>query len=320
VNAALAGVVSMAATVMATPVAIRVATRLGVVDRPGPAKPQVRPVPYLGGIAVMLGLTIPIAIARPAVLLPGALALALGLADDARDLPAGGRLAAEVGIGVVTAWLFPTTLSEPFGFVAVVIAVVALINAVNLIDGLDGLASSVVCLAAVGFAIVLDGPERTVAAALAGALAGFLMFNRPPARIYLGDAGSYLLGTLLAVLLAMAWASGEPAATGIGTLLLVVVPAVDLAVSVIRRLVSRAPLFTSDRGHIYDQLVDRAWAPTSATMAFGGAQALLVVAAVFASALEPIPAVLVVVACLVAVAATILSSGFVTFQPPGEGS
>jgi len=316
VNALLAGLVSMATTVAASPVAIRVATRFGIVDHPGRAKPQTRPVPYLGGIAVLFGLTIPITIARPAALLPAALALGLGLADDVRDLPPIGRLAAEVVIGVVTASLFPTTLPEPLGFIAVTIAVVALINAVNLIDGLDGLASSVVFLAAVGFAIVLDGPDRVVAAALAGALAGFLVFNRPPARVYLGDAGSYLLGTLAAVLLAMAWASGRPAATGIGSLLLVVVPAADLAVSVVRRLRSRAPLFTSDRGHIYDQLVGRAWTPASVTIAFAGAQAVLVAAAVCASLLEPGPALLVVVVTLLAVAVAIVSSGFVTFRSP----
>lgn len=319
-TAGITGLVSMAGAAVASPLAIRVAARLGIVDRPGPTKPQARPVPYLGGVAVLVGLVIPIAIERPAVLLPGSLALALGLADDTRELMPGTRLVAEIVIGSTAAWLFPTSLPEPFGFVAVVVAVVTLINAINMIDGLDGLAGSVVAVSGMGFAILLDGPERTVAIALVGALAGFLVFNRPPARIYLGDAGSYLLGTVLAILLATAWAAGRPAATGIGALLLVVVPVADLGVSVVRRLWGRSPLFTSDRGHIYDQLVSRAWKPARVTLAFAGAQGVLVGTAVCASVLAPVPATVVAGATLLAVAATIAWSGFATFQSPGNPS
>jgi UDP-GlcNAc:undecaprenyl-phosphate GlcNAc-1-phosphate transferase len=135
-----------------------------------------------------------------------------------------------------------------------------LCNAVNLLDGLDALAAGVCAVSAVGFAIVLDGNWATVAVALAGALGGFLVWNRPPARIYLGDAGSYFLGTALAILLARAWSPEEPVALGAGALLFVAVPVADMTIAIVRRARAGRPLFVGDRGHVYDQLVDRRWA------------------------------------------------------------
>lgn len=313
----LAGLSALGSAIVATPLCACLAVRFGVVDRPGPEKVQTRPVPYLGGLAVLVAVAIPVGFARPALLLPVMLAAALGLADDVLDLPPPARLVVEIGIGALVAWLVPTSLPEPFGFLGVVAAVVVLVNAVNLIDGLDGLAASVVAVAAIGFAIVLGGPERSVAASVVGALAGFLVFNRPPARIYLGDAGSYLLGTLLAAMLAMAWDPDRPVSVGVSALLLVVVPVADLAVAVVRRFLTRRPLLTSDRGHIYDQLVDRAWSPGAAVVTMAGAQAVLVAVAVGASVLGGAAAAVVVLVVLLAVVLTILSLGFATYHPPG---
>lgn len=306
---------SLVVAVIATPLAMRVAIARDIVDRPGPAKVQTEPVPYLGGVAVMAAITLPIALTRPLVLVPAGLALVLGLTDDATDLPPRVRLAAEFCIGAVVAWLFPTALPAPFGPVAVVLVVVTLMNAVNVIDGLDALAGSVVAIAAVGFAIVLGGPIELVAVALAGALLGFLVFNRPPARIYLGDAGSYLLGCLLAVLVASAWAPGEAVAVGVASLLLVVVPVTDLAVSATRRLVHRRPMFASDRGHIYDQLVDRSWPPTRATLAFAVTQSVIVVVAVVVAAVDPTAAVAIVGATVAVLVAAVLAGGFLADGP-----
>ena len=96
--------------------------------------------------------------------------------------------------GVVAALIstrFPTGLS----FVLVIVSTIVLINGFNLIDGLDALCGSVTLICAIGFAIVMADDGRLIAVALAGAIAAFLVFNRPPARIYLGDGGSYLIGT-----------------------------------------------------------------------------------------------------------------------------
>jgi UDP-GlcNAc:undecaprenyl-phosphate GlcNAc-1-phosphate transferase len=214
--------------------------------------------------------------ARASAFVPLGIALLVGALDDIFDLSARVRLAGEVAIGVAAALVVPSR--GPLGFLANVAFVIVLLNAVNLLDGLDGLASGVAAVAAFGFAaaFAFEGDWTRIALALLGALVGFLFWNRPPARIYLGDAGSYLVGTTLAVLLAAAWAPAESVATGAGSLLFVAVPVADTAVAVVRRARARRPLLVGDRGHIYDQLVDRGLAPGKVTLGCIGAQAVFV--------------------------------------------
>jgi UDP-GlcNAc:undecaprenyl-phosphate/decaprenyl-phosphate GlcNAc-1-phosphate transferase len=265
----MALIVAFAVAVVATPLAARLATRLGVVDRPGPLKVHAKPVPYLGGLAVLAALVAPVAGARPSLLVPPALACALGFADDASELPAALRLVVEVGIGVAAAWV---VAPHDAGHVALgVLAVLVLVNAVNLLDGLDGLAAAVVCLGAIGSFVVLSGASATLALALAGALGGFLVWNAPPARVYLGDAGSYLLGTALAMLFLAA--AQRHAAVVSGALLFAGVPVADTAVAIVRRMRAGTPLLRGDRGHVYDQLVDRGWSSKLAVLACVVAQA-----------------------------------------------
>lgn len=295
----MALILALAVTVAVTPLAALLAVRVGVVDRPGALKVQQRPVPYLGGVAVFAGLAVPVAWAQPGLLVPLGLALLVGLADDAGDVSPRARLACELAIGLAAAVALPGTLSVA-GVAVTVVVVVALLNAVNLLDGLDGLASSVAALGAAGFAIVLEGDARVVALALCGALLGFLVWNRPPARIYLGDAGSYLVGTSLALLLGLTVTSGDGAALTAGALLFVAVPVADTTVAIVRRRRAGRPLFEGDRGHVYDQLVDRGWTTGRSTAACAGAQALLVMTGLAASALGAGVAV-VFVALVVAV-------------------
>lgn len=293
----MALIVAFAVAAALTPAVAALAHRIGVVDRPGPLKVHRRPVAYLGGVAVLAGAAAVLAPARPLLLVPLVLACLLGLADDVGDLSPRLRLGAEFGIGAATAAVVP--VRGPLGAAVTVVAVVALLNAVNLLDGLDALASGVATVSALGFAVVLDGDGRVAALALAGALAGFLVWNRPPARIYLGDAGSYLVGTALALLLAAALAPGRPVASGAAALLAVAVPVADTAVAVVRRFRAGRPLLLGDRGHVYDQLVDGGATPVRATLTCIAAQTALVAAAV---AVAGLPAALAVAAVTVVVA------------------
>jgi UDP-GlcNAc:undecaprenyl-phosphate GlcNAc-1-phosphate transferase len=277
VAVSLAVLVAFVVAASVTPLAARVARRLDVVDRPGPLKVQSRPVPYLGGVAVFVGLALPVFWTRPAALIPIGLAMALGLADDVGDLHSGLRFASEAAIGVVVAVV--TGVAAPLVVIAA-LATVLLINAVNLLDGLDGLASGTAVASSAGFAFVLSGDYRVVAAALAASLGGFLLWNRPPASIYLGDAGSYLIGAALAVLATSTIGSDGSVPTASAAALLVGVPVADTSIAVIRRWRAKRPLFRGDRGHVYDQLVDRTWSPERATLACIGAQGTLALVAV----------------------------------------
>jgi len=304
-------IVAFVVTVVAAPLAALVRTRLGMVDRPGLLKVQTHPVPYLGGFALFAGLVGPVAIERPVLIVPLALSLALGLADDIKGPPPAIRLGAEVVIGVIAAWILPA--DDLLGALVTVVLVVALINAVNLLDGLDALASGVGLISALGFALVLEGEFWVVALALAGGLAGFLVWNRPPARIYLGDGGSYLVGTTLAILLAASLNDGESIAIASGAVLFVAVPLADISIAVVRRLRARRPVFYGDRGHLYDRLVDRGWGPVVTVGACTLAQALLVGIGVGIASLPAGLAVAVSVAFVVFVGTMLL----VAFTAPG---
>jgi len=275
-------IVSLVVALVATPLAIVVARRTGIMDQPGMLKSQEVAIPYLGGIGVFAGLAVGVLNGRPSVLVPLAAGLVLGVADDRFGIPPLSRLAGELGVGAAVVVTCPVHVA---GYVAVLLLVpitVLLINGVNLLDGLDMLAGGVVAVAAVGFAVILHEPGRSMAVGLGAALAGFLVFNRPPARIYLGDGGSYLLGTALAVLLADTWAPHVAVSTGTAALALVAVPVAEVAFAVIRRLRGRRSLLAGDRRHPYDRLVTRGWPRVLASAAYIGVELLLTVAVIFA--------------------------------------
>lgn len=273
----MALIVPFLVTAIITPAVARLAVLLGIVDRPGPLKLQREPIPYLGGVAVALGMLGPVALAWPKALVPLGLALALGLADDRAALPLTVRLPVEVGIGVATALVVPG-LHLGTGLV-VVAGLVLLLNATNLLDGLDGLASGTVAAGAVGFAVLAVDGADVLALALVGSLLGFLLWNRPPARIYLGDAGSYLLGTSLALLMAsMVHADDLGLSRSTGALLFIAAPMADTIVAIVRRHRAGQPLVRGDRGHIYDQLLAQGVPGPWVTVVFVIAQSLLVAA------------------------------------------
>jgi UDP-GlcNAc:undecaprenyl-phosphate/decaprenyl-phosphate GlcNAc-1-phosphate transferase len=308
--AGVGGVVALAVT----PVAARVALRYGVLDHPGSLKVQQRPVPYLGGVAVFVAAGVA-AVAggiEALWLVPLALALILGVIDDVKGLGARSRLGGEALIGLLAGFIVPAP--GPAGFVITALGVVGLINAVNLLDGLDGLASGVVCASAIGFAALgFDG--RPLALGLAGGLAGFLVFNRPPARIYLGDGGSYLLGAALAMLAAGALHHESEPVYWIIVPLLVAVPLGDTAIAIIRRARAHRPIFSGDRSHVYDQLVDRGQTRGQATLTCIALQTGLVVAGVVAWHLSDGVAAIVAVTTLAVFSVSAIALGFAT---PGE--
>ena len=275
-------VVAAAVALTASPVAIRAAHRWGVLDRPGPLKPHAAPVAYLGGLAVFAGLAAGLVVAGSEAplraVLPLSMALALGLLDDVADLPVVPRLLGEGVTGAAAAWAVGGD-SAP-GLAVVSLLTVVLINAVNFVDGIDGLAAVTGAVAAVGLLAVSGPGWVALAAAVAGSSAGFLVHNKPPARIYLGDAGSYLLGTALA-LLAGAYLRDRPTVVG-GVVVagLLALPLAEILSTVTRRVVTRKPLFAGDRDHLYDRLTQRGWSPARVTTVLTALHSIAVMVAV----------------------------------------
>ena len=277
-------VAALAGTLTLTPVARRLARRWGVIDCPdGGRKLQRRPVALLGGVAVFAGLLVGVAVlARyiplhtygiklPGLLAGMALLCGLGVCDDICNLPARWKLAGQIvaavpvmgagfaieRIGIRSHVLELGLFTIPFSVLWLVIG----INAVNLIDGMDGLASTTGLCIAVGIASTawVTGADETamLALTLAGALAGFLAFNFPPASIYLGDAGSMVIGMLLSILsLEVAHDSLDRTSLPV-MVVLMAVPLGDTSLAILRRWLSGRGIFYADRGHIHHRLLDQ---------------------------------------------------------------
>jgi UDP-GlcNAc:undecaprenyl-phosphate GlcNAc-1-phosphate transferase len=239
--------------------------RLGYSDRPdGALKDHTQPAVPLGGIGVFVGMLAGLAALGRLDAGWGAstgLLLVLGLLDDRMSLPPVVRLVGEAAAGLALGLseAMPAGFRSLVGVVSVVVSVVVLVNAVNLIDGIDQLAGAMTFLTAVGLGVLSRGrlvgdPSSFV---LAGALLGFLWWNRHPAKLFLGDNGAYLIGGTLAWLATReqtgpGWAWMIALACG-GLILF------DLAVTLLRRLRAGRRLFLGDRSHLYDQLRDRGW-------------------------------------------------------------
>lgn len=237
---------------------IALGERTGLVDIPdgGHLKGHSgRPVP-LGGVGVLVGLHAGLALLGVVDLgLVGATVLLwiVGIADDRVGLDPRVRLMAAGSAGLLLG-----LLQDPFpGWLTLslyVIVVAVVVNSVNLFDGLDALAGSVGVVAAVGLALLAGLRGQGGAAAslvLAAALLGFLMWNLPPARLFLGDNGAYVVGAALAwsaLRFSTGWAESVVAVAMIGA------PLIDLGATVIRRVRADVPLFGGDRNHSYDRL------------------------------------------------------------------
>ena len=187
---------------------------------------------------------------------------------------------------VTLAAVLPTRLSGGPGAVLVVVTAMVLMNGFNLLDGLDALCGSVALVSAAGFGAILTGDGRWLALSLACALAGFLVYNLPPARVYLGDGGTYMLGVAMAALMAVAWGPHERLSTGLGALLLVAVPVAELGFAILRRARSHRSLLLGDRDHPYDQLVRRGWKKGATVAAYASAAMVLAGIALAANSLS----------------------------------
>ncbi|HEX6222337.1 MAG TPA: MraY family glycosyltransferase [Acidimicrobiia bacterium] len=262
---------------------IRLGLRVGVVDTPDDhlKAHSGSPVP-LGGGAVLAGVLSGLAVAGVvdvAVLSALLIVWLVGLADDVWEVRAVIRLFGAVVAGVALVALSETRF-EPIVAVFWVVAVVVVVNAIKLFDGLDTLAGSVMAVAFLGitwFGLAQGAADPLLILAVVGALLGFLVWNRPPARLYLGDNGAYVLG-VLAVWAAM-WSSADRMAGVVGVAL-IGMPLIDLGVTVFRRGLSGAPFLQGDRDHTYDRLQQQGLSAAGVAILFTIAQALWVAALV----------------------------------------
>lgn len=266
---------ALAAMLMArylAPILISAALRYGIVDRPvGPLKEHGAPVPYLGGLVVFLAFLFAIALTLPfesrvlAILLMASLLVAVGLVDDLgtltpRDKIIGQLVAAfmlvKAGVKIELV-ITPFPLDEALS----ILWLLTCMNAMNIIDVSDGLATTAGAVGASGaFAIAWVNDEfmiATLAASLLGALLGFLAINRQPARMYLGDTGSLLIGGLLGALALIGrYSESNDVAPFFAPLTLLALPLFDLVLVIVARARAKVPIYQGSRDHFAIRLRD----------------------------------------------------------------
>lgn len=281
---------------LATPAVIRLATRVRAIDTPGGRKRHRKSTPRLGGVAIVAGIVIVLGPAyyvftpklfqtwRPSELVGFSVAVALifgvGLADDILRLRAAHKLVVQIvaaSIVVALGWQFNTVrlpgegsfeLGVPAPLLSLV-WIVGVTNAINFVDGLDGLAAGIVAIiggSLLLLAVLQDSPQTIIATScIVGACLGFLRHNWSPAKIYMGDSGSLILGFLLATISLRSSPSVKASAA-----IAILVPVLALGLPVIdtllviwyrflrgHRTMDRvARIFHADRAHLHYVLLD----------------------------------------------------------------
>jgi UDP-GlcNAc:undecaprenyl-phosphate GlcNAc-1-phosphate transferase len=298
-----------AVALLLTPLARALALRSGAVDHPGPRRVHAAPTPRFGGLAVAGAVLL---VAWAARVLPGPAReldprpllgltcaalpiLALGVLDDLRGVGPWAKLGVQA-CSALTLTVFGygvPLLTNPFGepwatgvwSVPLTVAwVLVLTNAINLIDGLDGLASGVVAIACGALWVTArahgDFYVMFVASLALGACLGFLWWNRPPARVFMGDTGSQFLGLTLSALSLLENRKGTAALTLLLPIVALGVPLADSALAFVRRTLRGRPVFHGDAGHIHHRLLDAGLSTRATLGVLWGLSALFGAAAI----------------------------------------
>jgi UDP-GlcNAc:undecaprenyl-phosphate GlcNAc-1-phosphate transferase len=264
-----------------TPVMRKVAIKNNIFDLPNSIhKSHTLPTPYLGGIAIMLGVVLASLLAvlfstdvsgnlnlLLSVIIPALLLGLIGLWDDLKSLPAYPRLLAQSAVGMCVSIILITTgtLGNPTGSLALdvlltMIWIVGICNSINFFDNMDGGAAGTVAFASLGLAFLAWnlGQSLLVGLALvtAGATFGFLIWNKSPAKIYMGDAGALFLGVLLATLAIRLDPITQSRVISLSIpLLLLALPILDTTAVVISRLRNGVSIFQGGQDHLSHRLV-----------------------------------------------------------------
>jgi len=259
----------------------RIAIKKQIVDKPNEShKTHSNPIPYLGGVAIVIGVTLVSYLAlfvggfsltkvllASSILIPALLVGAIGLVDDVKKLTPLSRFVAQNAIAIVSTQILiaTQTVGSPtdnalIDFLITILWIVGLTNALNFFDNIDGGASGTAAISASFlFILALQGSQFSIAAfalVLAGGTVGFLLWNRPPARIYMGDAGALFLGLLLASLTIRFDPNPINRVAGFAVpLFLLAVPIMDTSVVVLKRIVRGISPFQGGRDHLSHRLM-----------------------------------------------------------------
>ncbi len=300
-------ITAMVLALIFTPVAIKIAPKIGAIDIPKDnRRMHTKAMPRFGGMAIYIGTVASMLIFLPystrlmGVIAGGTLMFFVGIIDDLKGMSAKVKLGFQILCAII---LFQFSvrisfISNPFGegyyffpwivsLLVTVIWIVGITNTINLIDGLDGLAAGVACIASIciAYTAYIHGRAEISMAMLAivGSALGFLPFNFNPAKIFMGDGGSLFLGFMLAGLSVM---SPMKSATMLATVVPVLVlglPIFDTAFAILRRLINRRPIMEADKGHLHHRIMAAGLGQRRTVLTLYGISGVMGVAAILIS-------------------------------------
>ena len=281
---------AFAITLVTTPLAKWLSLKVGAIDYPKVRGVHTKPMPRMGGIAIVLGFLITTLLIyhfdksmdqmQFIGFLAGAVTIAiLGVVDDIKELPAKLKFSVQIVAALmvifsgteieVVLWPVTTTLQK-LSIPITLVWIVGVTNAVNLVDGLDGLAAGISSIAALSLMIlcIMTGSITAVGltAALAGACLGFLPRNFNPAEIFMGDTGSTFLGFVLAVSSILGVFKGYALLALCVSVLCIGLPVFDTIFAMLRRIAKRQPIMQADRGHFHHKLIDKGFTQKQAVL------------------------------------------------------
>lgn len=296
-------ILSLFLTIVMTPLVLRLAVMVKAYDMPDERKVHVKPIPRIGGIAMAIGVFIPLWLYGPLdttmrAYLAGALIIVvISLFDDLKGLNFKIKFAAQIAAAVIAVTyggvriynlgnLLPEgmVINEWAATILTIIAIVGITNAINLADGLDGLAGGIclLCFICIGYLAYLEENMNiaVTAAALSGVIFGFLRFNTHPAVLFMGDTGSQLLG-FSAGFLSLSLTQGDTALSPLLPLIILGFPILDTITVMSERIAAGRSPFAADKNHFHHKLIRIGFFQTEAVFLIYVIQAFMVISAFF---------------------------------------
>jgi UDP-GlcNAc:undecaprenyl-phosphate GlcNAc-1-phosphate transferase len=322
--ALLAGAIAFLLAAILVPLIQRICIRWQLFDSPAPLKIHLSPIPRLGGIAIAFAIAASLlAFSRHASISAWpffaafALIWATGLMDDLRSLSPAIRIAAQLAGALMLwreGWRLPMFGTGALGFAALCLFIFLFVNSFNFLDGSDGLAAGVAGMIAVAYIALPGGMTSPFGSAVAwsslGTCAGFLLFNFPPATIFMGDSGSTVLGFAVAFLGLDFYRANSPTGSPLlFPILVAALPLLDAILAVLRRLQGGVSPLLGDRRHVYDLLLARGWPARSVMFSCMGISAAFCAVALFGLRCSFAHAVLLAALSVVALFVTMLRLG-----------
>lgn len=272
----LAFIISMVTAIAVTPLVIKLAHKIGAVDKPNKRKVHQNVMPRLGGLAIFIAVTVGYFVAGlyeakiTGIMVGALIIIVLGIIDDKYEISAKIKLLGQIlaACAVMGSGLTVEVLNIPFigvfdlgifSYVVTLFWILAITNAINLIDGLDGLSAGISSIVFASIAFLAFSADKmlilTLSLILLGSTLGFLFHNFYPAKIFMGDTGSMFLGYSIAILSLLGLFKSVTLFSFVVPVMILGVPIFDTSFAIIRRVVNRKPISVADKSHLHHRLL-----------------------------------------------------------------